>query len=257
VSERAALSHDEIVELLGAYALNAVEPDERTIVEEHLEDCPRCRAEVQEHVWVATRLGNSGGDAPDGLWERIAGTLEEAAPPMRLSLPVGEARVIPLAQRRRRVPRAVAAGIGIAAAGLIGVLGLQVDRQDNRIESLEESLASDAFLRAATHAFADPDAARADLVGADGSIAASAALLEDGSGYVMADGLPTLGDDRTYQLWGQTTSGLVSLGLLGSTPNEVVAFQSGDDVTALAITEEHAGGVIQSSNPPVVIGRLA
>ena len=94
-------SHDEIAELLGAYALHAVEPDEVELVEAHLEGCPRCRAEVAAHREVAALLGNSGGDAPDGLWERIASRLEEAPPPMRLSLsdrPPDRA-VVPLAGR--------------------------------------------------------------------------------------------------------------------------------------------------------------
>ena len=66
------LAHEDIQELLGAYALHAVDPDEAEVVERHLEGCPRCRAEVEGHREVATLIGNSGGDAPDGLWDRIA-----------------------------------------------------------------------------------------------------------------------------------------------------------------------------------------
>ena len=78
------MTHEEIGELLGAYALHATEPDEVAIIEAHLAECPKCRAEVAAHLEVATLLGNSGGDAPDGLWDRIADTLEEAPPPLRL-----------------------------------------------------------------------------------------------------------------------------------------------------------------------------
>ena len=117
-------THDEIEELLGAYALDAVDPDERELVETHLATCPRCCAEVEDHVEVAALLGNSGGDAPDGVWERIASTLVEVPPPMRLELPTPDARIIPLAERRRqRGNRLVVAAMGAAAAMVIGALG--------------------------------------------------------------------------------------------------------------------------------------
>ncbi len=64
-------------------------------------------------------------------------------------------------------------------------------------------------------------------------------------------------DDRTYQLWGQTDSGLISLGLLGSEPGVIVAFQAGVDIGALAITAEEPGGVLQSKNPAVLAGELS
>ncbi len=105
-------THDEVAELLGAYALHAVDPAERAQVEAHLEVCPRCRAELRDHEAVAGLLGNCGGDAPDGLWDRIAGTLEETAPPMRLDLPAGQGAVVPLAARRRPDRRFASRGSG-------------------------------------------------------------------------------------------------------------------------------------------------
>ena len=40
------LSHDAVVELLGAYALDAVDPTEAAAVEAHLGTCPGCRDEI-------------------------------------------------------------------------------------------------------------------------------------------------------------------------------------------------------------------
>src|SRR5947207_307671 len=78
------LNHAAIEELLGAYALDAVDDDERDAVERHLAECPRCRAEVTEHREVAALLANAGLPAPDGLWDRLAGVLD--APPPQLAL---------------------------------------------------------------------------------------------------------------------------------------------------------------------------
>ncbi|MGA2209666.1 MAG: anti-sigma factor [Acidimicrobiales bacterium] len=69
------MNHAEITELLGAYALDAVSPEEAAEIEEHLAECPRCRAEVAAHREVAGVLGNLGGSAPAGLWARIADEL--------------------------------------------------------------------------------------------------------------------------------------------------------------------------------------
>lgn len=245
--------HDEIAELLGAYALHAVDPDERALIDEHLDECPKCRAELRDHEQVATLLGNTGGDAPDGLWDRIASALEETAPPMRLDLPAGPAAVIPLAGRRRPVGR-VAVALVVAAAAVIGILGVKVVDQESRIGDLHEALESDAMVRAAGLALSDPNAEQAQLASLDGSVTASAVVLPDGSGYLLAQNMPALARGKTYQLWGQTEGGLISLGLLGSDPNDVVAFQCTDGVAALAITEEDAPGVVQSKNPPALAG---
>jgi anti-sigma factor RsiW len=75
------MTHDPIEELLGAYALHAIDDDERAMVEAHLATCPRCRAEVDSHREVAAHLALTGAPAPDGLWERIAGAIESEPPP--------------------------------------------------------------------------------------------------------------------------------------------------------------------------------
>lgn len=251
-----AHTHEDIQDLLGVYALHALEPDEAQLVEDHLEGCPRCRSEVQGHREVATLLGNTGGDAPEGLWDRISSQLEEAPPPMRLALPEGEGSVIPLASRQRRSPRFVTAALGAAAALVIGVLGAQVVRQEDRINSLNAALEDDAVLTAANLALADPEGDQIQLASSDGTVAAPAVLLPNGAGYLLAHQLEELDESLTYQLWGVTESGVVSLGLLGASPNDVVSFQVSDEVAGLAITEEVSGGVAVTENQPVLAGEF-
>jgi anti-sigma factor RsiW len=248
-------THDDVAELLGAYALNAVDPDERAVVEAHLETCPRCRAELRDHGAVAALLGNSGGDAPDGLWDRIASTLEESAPPMRLDLPPGRGAVIPLAARRA-APRWSLVAAAAASALVIGALGLRVVRQEDDLDRIREAMVDEGMLRAANLALRDPAAEQAALSSTDGDVTATAVVLPDGSGYLMLEDVPDLAEDRTYQLWGQTGGDLISLGLLGGQPEDVVPFHAAGEVEALAITEEDAPGVVQSSNPPALAGRL-
>jgi hypothetical protein len=249
--------HDDVAELLGAYALHAVDADERALIEAHLEECPRCRAEVRDHELVAALLGNSGGDAPDGVWDRIASTLEEAAPPMRLVLPEGPAQVRRRVVGRRRPSARVALGLVAAAAVLlVAVLGVQVVRQDHRLGRLQAAMEDQAMLGAASVALSDPGAHKALLTSADGKLTATAVVLPDGTGYLMAQHMPVLGADRTYQLWGQTPGGLISLGLLGAHPDDVVAFHTTGGVAALAVTDEKAPGVVTSHNQPALAGTL-
>ena len=245
--------HEHISELLGAYALHAVEPDEVDAIEAHLSECPRCRAELAEHAEVAALLGNSGADAPEGLWDRIAGALEDGPPPMRVTVSPAEADVIPLARARR--PRALSLAAAAAAVVAVVALGTQVVRQQGEIDDLQSAMVDDALLTAANEALADPDGSRSTLVSPDGTLRAVAVLLPDGTGFLLGDALPELAGDRTYQLWGQVGDELVSLGVLGGSP-EVAAFQADGDVAALAVTEEVAGGVVRSEQSPTVAGRF-
>ena len=49
-------SHEEIQELLGAYALDAVDDRERAIIETHLETCESCRVELEDHRRLAETM---------------------------------------------------------------------------------------------------------------------------------------------------------------------------------------------------------
>src|SRR5579862_3782979 len=99
-------AHDEFQELLGAYALDAVDDDERRVLEEHLRGCAACREEVAEHREVAAAFTPAGEDVPDHLWGRVAAALHADEPAE------GLAPVYPLAARPARRRWAVAALAG-------------------------------------------------------------------------------------------------------------------------------------------------
>jgi hypothetical protein len=256
------MTHDEIADLLGAYALDAVDADERAAVEAHLATCARCRAEVAEHREVASLLAHEGGDAPDGLWSRIAGSLEAPPPELRLqAVPPGRsvrseppAPVADLASRRQ-VPRWATAALAAAAAVLV-VLGVTVVRQGDRIDQLEAAATADPLEAAFQAALDDPATQLVELASPDGSVQLRGAVTEDGRGFLRAAGLPALAEDRTYQLWGATPAGdLVSLGVLGADPGVVAFDASGFEL--LAVSEEDLPGVVAPTADPVVAGPLA
>ena len=68
--------HREIQELLGGYALDAVDPETAAMVQRHLAECVKCSIEVSQHHEVAGLLANSGGESPAGLWDGIASQID-------------------------------------------------------------------------------------------------------------------------------------------------------------------------------------
>src|SRR5258708_36442769 len=97
------VSHNAIVELLGAYALDAVDPAEAATIRDHLVDCPRCRDEVSQHQQTAAMLAATGNEAPAAIWDAIATTIER---PTGVSAPFPPLEPVASRARRRRRRRA-------------------------------------------------------------------------------------------------------------------------------------------------------
>jgi anti-sigma-K factor RskA len=242
------LTPAELRDLLPAYAVDAIDDDERRAVEEYLASDPEARDEVIEMQRTASFLAHAGGPPPTGVWERLEAAIREssgpegAVPPPRL-VPLTQ----PLAPRRSdRAWRWVAVAAAIVAVAFVSLWAVDRGGSDPEVDTA-------ALAQAAA---STPGAQHAVLRDDDGNVLARAVLLSDGTGFVTSTGLPALGDDRTYQLWAVDDRGTISLGVMGSEP-EVVAFHAGDETTALAITNERAGGVAQSAEVPTAVGELA
>jgi hypothetical protein len=275
------LTHEEAGEFLGVYAVDALDADEREAVERHLDGCAFCRAEVQEHVEMAGLLSTGVFGAPSSVWERISGELEGMPPPLDLapmqaaradalshpSAGLGRPNAAPtpsgdeLADRRSGKSRRRGAGVRIGAlvaaasvaAAVIGVLGAQVVQDGRVIDDIAIGAHGDELRRTIDAAMADPQVVKVELRSDDGALLADAWMLPDGRGYLAQDNLPILGPDRNYQLWAIVDGEAISVGLLGSDPHQS-AFVAHGPVAALAITDEDAGGVVTSTQPPLVAG---
>lgn len=245
-----ALSHAQVQDLLGAYALDAVDADEAEAIDLHLRDCPRCRAEVTTHRETAAFLAAGHSPAPPAVWAGIVAGLEDASPP-----PLDMNRF-----RRQRsgrsLPVLLQTAAAIAAAVLVVALGVRVADQGRTIDRLQNAVQSRTLMSQALAASAGPAARRADLRSPDGVALAHAVVTPDGTGYLWVDRLSTAASGRTYQLWAVVGDQAISAGVLGMAP-EIVAFSAAGPVTGLAITEEVAGGVVRSANPPLATGPLA
>jgi anti-sigma factor RsiW len=256
------LSHEEATDLLGAYALDARDPGEHQAVDAHVRGCPPCLAEVAEHREVAGLLSPGWSKPPPGLWDRISASLEEVPPPLDLAPVIAMKPSAPKAPppspvsavAGRRFGVGIAAMVAAAAVAVIGFLGVRAidDRpgagNDDRSYAIELQRSVDA-------AVAAPDARKVELVSTDRSRTAEVVVLPDGTGYVVRTNLAPLSKERTYQMWAVVGSTPISVGVLGPEP-KVVPFKMHGNVSALAITEEVAGGVVSSRQTPVVSANL-
>jgi anti-sigma-K factor RskA len=232
----------ELDELLGAYALDAVEADERLAIEQYLMVDPRARREVEEHREVATILAWTTMTAPEGLWDRIADNLDEAPPRPRGELAsvlsLDRARDDRPARRRWRDLGSWA--VASAAAAVVAVIVVNTLANTGSDES--------PVAAAVAAARADRDSVTTQLVRADGLVGGEAIIDQDGHGYLIGDSLPQLPADQTYQLWGVIGEQVISLGVLGHNP-EIELFSAGAPVSQLVVTIEPAGGVVSNGNP--------
>lgn len=258
------LSHAEVVDLLGAYALDALEPGERRAVDRHLEGCQACADEIVDHREVAGLLTPGWASPPPGLWERIAANLEEVPPPLDLAQVralragnpggvVGASGSSGGGRARRSFGAGIAAMVAVAAVAMVGFLGIRLagDGSPSRPVAYGEQLQ-----RSADAALADPAARKVSLVSADGSRNADAVVLPDGTGYLVRSNLPALAKERTYQLWAIEGTARISVGVLGPAPAVVPFKMDPNAASALAITDEVAGGVISTTRDPVVVGKV-
>jgi anti-sigma-K factor RskA len=262
------MSHDEASELLGAYALDAVDGDERSDVETHLVECPRCVAELDTLREVAAALGNTVEPLPEGLWSRLASRLsepdaEEEPPPLPRLLEGAAApgsaapfRSAPRhGPRRRRTTQAALAVLAVAVAAVAVVLGVGLVRADNRVSTLQGQAAhpsaTAAALRTPGHRLVDlVDPRTHDRM-------AEFVVVPDGRGYLVSSSLPALGSSKTYQLWGIVGNRPISLGLLGNAPRQATFTVAGATrPSSLAVTVEPAGGTRSPTLPILASGTV-
>lgn len=250
------LSHEEAADLLGAYALDALEPAELQTVDRHVQGCQACLAEVSQHREVAGLLTPGWSKPPPGLWEKISTSLEEAPPPLDMApviaMKPAQARMT-AAKPRRNFGMGIAAMVAMAAMVMVGFLGFGA--VDNGGDDTPGGTYAQELQRSVNAALAAPDSRKVDLVSTDGYRTAHAVVLPDGTGYLVRTNLPVLSDERTYQLWALVGTSTISVGVLGPDP-KVVPFKMNGPVSVLAITEESAGGVVSSRKEPVVQARI-
>jgi anti-sigma-K factor RskA len=226
----------EIHDLAAAYALDAVDDDERMAFERHLETCERCRAELASLRETAASLAYAAPPAapPPELRERILDTARQERP-----------NVVPLRPRRSRTTVALGAATAIAAGVAIALGVWNV--------SLHNSLDTERSARAATEralvVVGDTAAARHDLSGASGQLV----VASSGKAALVLCNLGQAPAGKTYQAWVLSGDKPVSAGVFDS-DSGCVAVPLDASVpadTGVAVTVEPDGGSGEPSSTPI------
>jgi anti-sigma-K factor RskA len=258
------------LDLIAAYAVGALDDAEQVEAERLLDAGPALRAALAVHLDTLATLADEV-EAPPALLDAILADLPPQAAPqppiatsalrlnrrseapdpegedwhhasrppaMTPSSHVGQVADLDEARRQRagRLVRTVLAAAAVVALLLVGI-GL-VARDDG----------SDQLQDLASAALDDPDARVVDLAVPDTTdTVARAAVLDDGSGYLVVDDLPALESGETYQLWMLPAEGTepISLGLVDPAANAgTAAFQVAPDAAGVALSREPAGGSV-------------
>jgi anti-sigma factor RsiW len=257
------MTHDDASELLGAYALDAVDSAEFEQIERHLAECPRCRAELDGYRDVAAAMGNTVEPLPVGLWSSIASRLPERAdeepPPMpRLvsdtpERPAAVARAIRPSRQRGRL--ASMAAVALAAAAAATVLGIGLVRADNQVNQDQQAIESQNASSSVVAALTTPGHKVVTLDSATHTRLAEFVMEPDGRGFLVKSSLPKLSGKQVYQLWGIIGTQPISLGLLGSSPKlSTFTASTSPSPTQLSITVEPAGGAVVPSSQVLATG---
>lgn len=253
---RVEVDHQEIQEILGAFALHAVEDEEAFLVERHVEACEECRHELERHLDVASLLSTTERFAPAELWESIAGQIPRNQERSQVAPRSPDNNVVTLRQRFVK-PLAAAAVLAIVGASAFQSIRLntvsdQLAAERIRVAALTEQLDRPPLDAAVAQALARTESRLVTLGSQVSGSNAIIVLMPDGTGYLAEHTLQPLPDDRTYQLWAVIDGKIISAGILGSNPGVVPFRIDLQGFAGFAITEEAVGGVESSQNDPVI-----
>ncbi len=227
--------------LSGAYALDALSPEEAEEFRRHLEGCQACRDEVRELQRAAARLGGAEAAAPPPeLKARILAAAERTPqePPAHAVRRVPQAGASVDQRRRWPVWLAAAAAAVVVAGG--GVIGLQA------MDEEEPTLPV-----AVSQVFEADDARTATVRTENGGKLTVGVSPSRNEMAVDARDLPELDGDRVYQLWAVHGEEIVNVGVLDD-PDEGASMGMPEEDTTVAVTVEPDGGSEQPTTDPIV-----
>jgi anti-sigma-K factor RskA len=247
-------------ELAAAYALGALDADEKAAFEARLADDADLRSRVAEYESTLRQVAENlpGSGPPAELKSRMLARAREARPP---STPdIGRPTRAPL------LPWA------LLAASIVGLAWAGVENRslNERVAALSDELGEiGSTLAGAQTELARLDSLSQVLSGADvrlatltGEAAPALRLVWNGERrllLVAATNLPVPDAGRTYQLWGiRGDEAPVSLGTFVTGPEGTALVTLAPDVATdfdvSAVTEEPAGGSPQPTTQPFLVG---
>lgn len=228
------MEQEEFRDLAAGHALNALSAEDEMRFQELLAAHPAWSTIVATELDTASALADGAGDVVprpqvrEALLARIASVPQDA--PLAVASPAREAAP---ARRRSRSRMWFALAASLAFILALGIGGLSLGRlmtpEDGAQVALEQI--QDA-----------PDAQSASVTLDDGASATAHWSASTGRAVLVTDGMPTLEDDKTFEMWFIRDGAPLPAGTFSA--DDAVSeldgtFQPGD---VIAVTVEAAGG---------------
>jgi anti-sigma-K factor RskA len=241
------VTHEELRDLIPAYALDALEPEAARAVEAHLPGCGECRDELSSFQAVAAELatGVTPVEPPAALRERVLAV----AQPRRLA-------VVPSGLWR--------AGLAVAAA-LVLILGGITLVQFQRIRTMAAHMGALSARLAAQERvlvlLASPTSRTATL---RGSTQANVRFVYDratGQGALVVSDLRDPGASVVYQLWLVAGQEPESAGVFRPIPGQPVVIPVNADfrryqAVAISVEQGPQGSPAGPTTVPILSGTI-
>lgn len=232
----------EIHALSGAYAVDALDDDERADFEAHLSGCADCRAEVDSLREAAALLGDLvvAGPPPslrEGVLADIA-TVRPLPPVTRL----GDRRR--WSGHRRFRPALLVAAAAVIVAG-VGTAVVQPWDGDDTVTT--QPTAADRVLQAA-----DAEPHLVDL--GDGVTATVVHSASQDRAVLVTENMPPPPPGKVYEAWFQNARGeMISAGVMPDERSQTVLLKGdADNAVGVGITIEPDGGSTSPTGDPIV-----
>jgi anti-sigma-K factor RskA len=224
-------------ELAAAYALDALDDDERRAYEAHLAGCERCQEDVASFRETAAALAYDVDlpPLPETLEHRILNAARAERP-----------NVVPL-PRRWAIPAAALAAASVAATVVLGIwvvhLSGSLDHQTQR--NKDQKALVDIL----------SDCTKTEMQG--GSAAVCVAPTQ--KAVLIADSLPAANPNKTYQAWIIAGKSVQPAGLFrgGAGRKYLRLTKSVPGGVTVAVTLERRGGASAPTTPPLLKARVA
>lgn len=269
---------DQLHLLTGAYALNALDNKERSHFERHALTDPQTLEEVRSLSETAALLASAtpAETPPPALKANIMAAIRDtsqlpASDVVRdISTAAGNSRTSGSHQVNRtkgsrqgppkgnRWVPALSAAAALALLGGVGIGGWVIGQSSSEDSVNQQLAAAQAQQEAMLTIMSSPDAQIATTPLPNGGTVTVASSIEVNKAAVLANDMPPLPEDKTYELWFISDAGAVSAGLMDSVQASAMQVLDGKvgGATHVGITVEPAGGSEQPTTTPILVQKI-
>ncbi|GHG07266.1 anti-sigma factor domain-containing protein [Streptomyces filamentosus] len=234
--------------LAAAYALGALDDDERRAFDTHLQTCEACRQEAAEFEATTARLAAAVSQPPPAAVKAQVMAAVDGVRQLPPRVPAAStAPVLGGILRRRAVPLALAASVAAAVLG-----GVAVWQTQNGQELEEQARQTQQQLDEVSAVLAAPDARTVHGKAANGALTTVVSSDRQNKAVFTAADLPAPGAGKTYQLWLDHDGTMLPAGLIDHDGTVVL---TGDpaDAGAVGLTLEPDGGSPRPTTAPLLL----